>query len=85
MNLSLLSVAFIMLLAAILLIASIAATVLGWVAVAQIRRSADRLYGLGLALFDGLLFPLLALDVLIARLVLSFGVGFLGWSRSYTG
>ena len=31
----------------------------------QIRRSAGRLYGLGLALFDALLFPLLALDGLI--------------------
>ncbi|MCX6922586.1 MAG: protein kinase, partial [Verrucomicrobia bacterium] len=40
-------------------------TVLGWIAVAQIRRSAGRLYGLGLAVCDGLLFPLLALDGLI--------------------
>jgi hypothetical protein len=34
--------------------------------VAQIRRSSGRLYGLGLALFDLLLFPLLALDAVIA-------------------
>ena len=40
-------------------------TILGWVAVTQIRRSAGRLYGLWLAVFDGLLFPLLALDALI--------------------
>jgi predicted Ser/Thr protein kinase len=40
-------------------------TTLGWIAVAQIRRSAGRLYGLGLAVFDGLLFPLLALDTLV--------------------
>jgi len=40
-------------------------TILGWIAVAQIRRSAGKLYGLGLAVFDGLLFPLLALDVAI--------------------
>ncbi|MCX7044360.1 MAG: protein kinase [Candidatus Sumerlaeota bacterium] len=40
-------------------------TILGWVAVAQIRRSARRLCGLGLAVFDGMLFPLLALDGLI--------------------
>ena len=40
-------------------------TILGWVAVAQIRRSAGKLHGLWLAVFDGLLFPLLALDFLI--------------------
>jgi hypothetical protein len=40
-------------------------TILGWVAVGQIRRSKGRLCGLGLALADGLLFPLLALDVLV--------------------
>lgn len=40
-------------------------TVLGWLGVSQIRRSAGRLYGLGLAVFDGLLFPLLALDAMI--------------------
>ena len=51
-------------------------TILGWIGVSQIRRSAGRLYGMWLALFDGLLFPLLALDglvvfacVLAARLV----------------
>ena len=37
-------------------------TILGWVAVYQIRHSAGRLYGMWLAVFDGLLFPLLALD-----------------------
>ena len=37
-------------------------TILGWVAVTQIRRSAGKLHGLWLAVFDGLLFPLLALD-----------------------
>ena len=41
-------------------------TILGWIAVAQIRRSAGKLYGLGLAVFDGLFFPLLMLDALIA-------------------
>jgi serine/threonine protein kinase len=44
-------------------------TILGWIAVSQIRRSAGRLYGLGLAVFDGLLFPLLVLDVFIGWLV----------------
>jgi serine/threonine protein kinase len=40
-------------------------TVLGWIAISQIRHSPGRLQGLGLAVFDGLLFPLLALDALI--------------------
>jgi serine/threonine protein kinase len=39
-------------------------TILGWIAVARIRRSAGRLCGLRLAVFDGLLFPLLAMDAL---------------------
>jgi hypothetical protein len=37
-------------------------TILGWTAISHIRRSAGRIYGLGLAAFDALLFPLLALD-----------------------
>jgi tRNA A-37 threonylcarbamoyl transferase component Bud32 len=41
------------------------ATILGWIAVAQIRRLPERLYGLGLAVFEGLAIPLLALDALI--------------------
>ncbi|MCF7787597.1 MAG: serine/threonine protein kinase [Prosthecobacter sp.] len=41
-------------------------TILGWVAVAQIRRSAGRIHGLYLALFDGLLFPLMTLSAVIA-------------------
>jgi len=40
-------------------------TILGWLGVAQIRRSGGRLCGLELAVFDGLLFPLLALDAMI--------------------
>jgi len=36
--------------------------ILGWVAVLQIRHSAGKLHGLWLAVFDGLFFPLLALD-----------------------
>jgi len=46
-------------------IGSAATTILGWAAVRQIRRSAGRLGGLGLAMFDALLFPLLLLDALI--------------------
>jgi serine/threonine protein kinase len=41
-------------------------TLLGWLAMAQIRRSAGRLYGLGLAFFDGVVFPTLALAGLLA-------------------
>src|ERR1035438_8768623 len=41
-------------------------TLLGWVAIAQIRRSGGRRYGLGLAFLDGMLFPLLALAGLLA-------------------
>jgi len=37
-------------------------TILGWVAVSQIRRSAGKIYGMGLAVVDGLLLPLLVLD-----------------------
>ena len=40
-------------------------TILGWISVGKIHRSAGKLYGLGLAVSDGLLFPLLALDVAI--------------------
>ncbi|MEI7733395.1 MAG: serine/threonine-protein kinase [Verrucomicrobiota bacterium] len=41
------------------------AAILGWIAVAQIRRSAGKLYGLWLAVFEGLLIPLLALDLCV--------------------
>jgi len=41
-------------------------TILGWVAVSQIRRSAGRLQGLQLAVVDGLLFPLMTLSGVIA-------------------
>ena len=41
------------------------ATILGAVAIGQIRRSAGKLYGLPLAVFDALLFPLLLLDWMI--------------------
>ncbi len=40
-------------------------TILGAVSISQIRHSAGRLYGLGLALFDAMLFPLLLLDAVI--------------------
>ena len=54
-------------------------TILGWVAVSQIRRSAGRLHGLSLAVADGLLFPLAILGgamvwvwVTFARLLVEF-------------
>ena len=43
-------------------------TLLGWVAVSQIRRSAGKIYGLWLAVTDGMFFPLLILDLMIAWL-----------------
>jgi serine/threonine protein kinase len=52
-----------------LLVGACFTTLLGWIAVSQIRRSAGRLHGLWLAVFDGLLLPLLLLDFLIGFLV----------------
>ena len=46
----------------------LATTVLGVQAIGEIRRSRGRLYGLTLALFDALLYPLIAADVLISIL-----------------
>lgn len=40
-------------------------TILGLISISQIRQSAGRFYGMALALFDALFYPLLALDVLI--------------------
>ena len=44
-------------------------TILGIVSITHIRHSAGRLYGMGLGLFDALLFPLLVIDGLIIWLV----------------
>ena len=44
-------------------------TIFGWVAISQIRRSAGKLYGMWLAVFNGLLFPLLALDAIVCLFV----------------
>ena len=52
----------------LVLVAPLLTSGLGWVAVAQIRHSAGRLCGLKLALFDGLLFPVLMLDAMIVGL-----------------
>jgi len=50
-------------------------TTCGWLAVTHIRRSSGSLYGLGLALFDGLFLPLLALDGVVTLFLASM-VGF---------
>jgi type II secretory pathway pseudopilin PulG len=52
----------------LVLIAPLVTSVLGWTAVAQIHRSAGRIWGLKLAQFDGLFFPLLMLDGIIVGL-----------------
>jgi len=53
---------------AVFLLAPFGVTILGWIGVAKIRRSAGKLKGLGLAVFDGLLFPLLALHSIIGSI-----------------
>jgi serine/threonine protein kinase len=50
-------------------------TILGIVSITHIRQSAGRLYGMGLALFDALLFPVLALNAAIIAVFLSAGMG----------
>jgi hypothetical protein len=60
----------------------VAATMLGWQAIREIRTSAGQLSGLGLALFAGLLFPLLLLDATVAAFCSSladFVGGMLHW------
>jgi tetratricopeptide (TPR) repeat protein len=54
------------LMSVIALSAPFGVTILGWVAVRQIRRSAGKLHGLGLAVFDGMFFPLLIPVVAVA-------------------
>jgi len=44
-------------------------TACGWIAVWRIRRSAGQLYGLKMAVFEGLLLPLLILDAAISLLI----------------
>jgi predicted Ser/Thr protein kinase len=61
-----------------------ASTMLGWIAVAQIRHSAGRLRGLGWAAFDGLFLPLLTVDLVILC-VWAFGVKALAASRGLGG
>jgi hypothetical protein len=53
---------------------TISMTALGWIAVMEIRHSAGRIYGLALAIFDLLLFPLLALDFFLVNLGVHSGL-----------
>jgi len=64
--------------------ALLASTILGWTAVARIRRSAGRLRGLGLAAFDGLFLPMLTVDFVIL-VVWAFAVKALAASRGLGG
>jgi tRNA A-37 threonylcarbamoyl transferase component Bud32 len=61
-----------------------ASTILGWIAVARIRRSAGRLRGLRLAAFDGLFLPLLTVDFFILT-VWAIGVKILAAHRGLDG
>jgi tRNA A-37 threonylcarbamoyl transferase component Bud32/predicted anti-sigma-YlaC factor YlaD len=54
-------------------------TILGYAALTQILDSAGRLYGLGMALFDALFFPLLIVDGLIFVLALFIMSAFATW------
>ena len=58
-------------------------TILGWIAVSQIRSSAGKICGLGLAVFDGLLFPLLALDYSICYFLNQLGIALHLWTQNY--
>ena len=66
------------------LVAVLAGTILGWIAVVRIRRSAGRLRGLRLAAFDGLFLPLLTVDFFIL-IVWAIAVKALASSRGLGG
>ncbi|MGB7158600.1 MAG: serine/threonine-protein kinase, partial [Tepidisphaeraceae bacterium] len=68
---------------AIAFTAPFGATILGLVAINQIRQSRGRLYGMPLALFDTLLYPLLLLDTLIVGGMITTGA--VAVSRSMRG
>ena len=59
--------------------APVGVTALGWLAVRDIRRSAGRLCGLGLALMDAVLFPLLGVNAWLVWLI-SRVANQLGWA-----
>jgi serine/threonine protein kinase len=64
--------------------ALLSSTVLGWIAMLQIRRSAGRIRGLGLAMFDGLFVPILVADFLVV-MVWAFVAKALAASRGLGG
>ncbi len=64
--------------------APVGTTILGVISISQIRHSAGRLYGLGLALFDAILFPLLLLDSVIVMVPMA-GIWFLLNSKAVGG
>ncbi len=64
------------------LAAPLGTTICGGVAIAQIRHARDRLYGLGLAVFDLLLYPLLVLDLAIGCVVFAVLHQLLSQSRA---
>lgn len=66
---------FVILCALVGLAASFGTTILGIVSITHIRHSAGRLYGMGLALFDALFFPVLALNAAIIAVFLSARMG----------
>jgi tRNA A-37 threonylcarbamoyl transferase component Bud32 len=66
------------------LVAVLVGTILGWIAVARIRRSAGRIRGLRLAAFEGLFLPLLTVDFFIL-LVWAFAVKALAAHRGLGG
>jgi hypothetical protein len=67
-----------------MILSMIGTTLLGWIAVFQIRRSAGRLHGMWLAVSAGLLSPLLAADALVG-FALHNGFGIEGVTAMLTG
>lgn len=57
----------------------LASTVLGWISVGQIRRSPGKYWGLPLAVYAGMVFPILIVDVLISCALSWLGYEVLGW------
>ncbi|EDY19296.1 serine/threonine protein kinase [Chthoniobacter flavus Ellin428] len=64
------------------LAAPIATTLLGWVAAVRLRRANGQRRGLGLAVFDGLLFPLLIVNVAIGIFWYSVTAFVVAWVHS---
>lgn len=65
------------------LLGSVGIAIVGWVAVSQIRRSAGKFYGLGLAVFELSLISVLAADYVIVWLLHELGIAFHLWTQNY--